>query len=174
MTLQDWQQLTGGNFFRRQFEALSDWVKENFDLSLSMLRFAPEADEAYKPSKDAKMIIAQESDPTDVGTWTALIAPDSTSLAEGMQALSSRQEWDKLAGRIIAYAGSDKEPETVAVSRFRFMPTQPMSFENIRLIAANWLSDNIMSYALLLGAGGILLGLATYGLLTLLGRRYED
>jgi Periplasmic protein TonB, links inner and outer membranes len=174
VTLQDWQQLTGGNFFRRQFEALSDWVKENFDLSLSMLRFAPEADEAYKPSKDAKMIIAQESDPTDVGTWTALIAPDSTSLAEGMQALSSRQEWDKLAGRIIAYAGPDKEPETVAVSRFRFMPTQPMSFENIRLIAANWLSDNIMSYALLLGAGGILLGLATYGLLTLLGRRYED
>ncbi|UIK06054.1 cellulose biosynthesis cyclic di-GMP-binding regulatory protein BcsB [Neorhizobium galegae] len=170
LTLQDWQQRAGNNFFSQQFRALGDWAKENFDLSMAMLRFAPATDELYKPPQTAKLIIAQESDPTELGTWTAIISPDSASLAEGMQAFSAREEWDRLKGRIIVYESGDKEPHDVPVSWFRFMPTQPFSPGNARLIAANWLSDNIMSYALLLAAGGVLLGLATGGLLSLLGR----
>ncbi|WP_172717140.1 cellulose biosynthesis cyclic di-GMP-binding regulatory protein BcsB [Neorhizobium sp. T6_25] len=170
LTLQDWQQRAGNNFFSQQFRALGDWAKDNFDLSMAMLRFAPATDELYKPPQTAKLIIAQESDPTELGTWTAIISPDSASLAEGMQAFSAREEWDRLKGRIIVYEGGGKEPHDVPVSWFRFMPTQPFSPGNARLIAANWLSDNIMSYALLLAAGGVLLGLATGGLLSLLGR----
>jgi len=170
LTLQDWQQRTGSNFFSQKFTALGAWAKDNFDLSLAMLRFAPSTDELYKPPQTAKLIIAQESDPTQLGTWTAIISPDSASLAEGMRAFSAREEWDKLKGRIMVYEGDDKEPHDVPVSWFRFMPTQPFSPGNARLIAANWLSDNIMSYALLLAAGGVLLGLATGGLLSLLGR----
>ncbi|KAB1127083.1 cellulose biosynthesis cyclic di-GMP-binding regulatory protein BcsB [Neorhizobium galegae] len=170
LTLQDWQQRAGNNFFSQRFRALGDWAKENFDLSMAMLRFAPASDELYKPPQTAKLIIAQESDPTELGTWTAIISPDSASLAEGMQAFSAREEWDRLKGRIMIYEGADKEPHDVPVSWFRFMPTQPFSPGNARLIAANWLSDNIMSYALLLAAGGVLLGLATGGLLSLLGR----
>ncbi|CDZ30084.1 cellulose biosynthesis cyclic di-GMP-binding regulatory protein BcsB [Neorhizobium galegae] len=170
LTLQDWQQRAGNNFFSQQFRALGDWAKDNFDLSMAMLRFAPATDELYKPPQTAKLIIAQESDPTQLGTWTAIISPDSASLAEGMQAFSAREEWDRLKGRIIVYEGEGKELRDVPVSWFRFMPTQPFSPGNARLIAANWLSDNIMSYALLLAAGGVLLGLATGGLLSLLGR----
>lgn len=170
LTLQDWQQRSGTNFFARQFSALGEWAKENFDLSVAMLRFAPATEEFYKPPPTAQLIIAQQSDPTEVGTWTAVLAPNTDLLAEGMQNFSSRTEWDKLKGRITVYEGADKEPSEVPVSQFRFSPTQPFSFENARLIAANWLSDNIMSYALLLGAGSVLLGLATGGLLTLLGR----
>lgn len=170
LTLQDWQQRAGNNFFSQQFRALGDWAKDNFDLSMAMLRFAPATDELYKPPQTAKLIIAQESDPTELGTWTAIISPDSASLAEGMQAFSAREEWDRLKGRIMVYEGDGKELHDVPVSWFRFMPTQPFSPGNARLIAANWLSDNIMSYALLLAAGGVLLGLATGGLLSLLGR----
>ncbi len=170
LTLQDWQQRAGNNFFSQQFRALGDWAKDNFDLSMAMLRFAPATDELYKPPQTAKLIIAQESDPTELGTWTAIISPDSASLAEGMQAFSAREEWDRLKGRIMVYEGEGKELRDVPVSWFRFMPTQPFSPGNARLIAANWLSDNIMSYALLLAAGGVLLGLATGGLLSLLGR----
>lgn len=169
LTLQDWQQRTGNNFFARQFATVSDWAKENFDLSFGMLRFAPATDSLYRPEQTAKMLIAQESDPSQLGTWTAIISPDGSALKEGMQALAPREEWNKLRGRIIVYEGEEDLTE-VPVSRFRFMPTQPFSLDNIRLIAANWLSDNIMSYALLLAAGGILLGLATGGLLSLLGR----
>ncbi|WP_226951193.1 cellulose biosynthesis cyclic di-GMP-binding regulatory protein BcsB [Rhizobium terrae] len=170
ITLQDWQQRTGSNFLAQQFATLSEWARENFDLTLATLRFAPATDEFFKPPRSARMIIAQESDPTQIGTWTAIISPDSASLAEGMKAFSVREEWDGMTGRILVYEGGEKEPQAVPVSRFRFMPTQPFSFENARLIAANWLSDNIMSYALLLAAGGVLLGLATGGLLSLLGR----
>ena len=169
LTLQDWQQRTGNSFFAKQFETLSEWAKDNFDLSFGMLRFAPATDGLYKPDQSAKMLIAQESDPTQLGTWTAIISPDGSALREGMQALAPREEWNKLRGRIIVYEG-DEDLQEIPVSRFRFMPTQPFSLENIRLIAANWLSDNIMSYALLLAAGGVLLGLATGGLLSLLGR----
>ncbi|MFB9950127.1 cellulose biosynthesis cyclic di-GMP-binding regulatory protein BcsB [Rhizobium puerariae] len=170
LTLQDWQQRSGNTFIRRQFSTLSDWAKDNFDLSLGMLRFAPATEELYRPPRTAELIIAQQSDPTEVGTWTAVISPDAASLAKGMRTFAAHAEWDRLKGRIMVYEGDGKEPSDVPVNRFRFVPTQPFSLENARLIAANWLSDNIMSYALLLAAGGILLGLATGGLLSLLGR----
>lgn len=171
ISLQDWQQRADGNFFSRQFEELSGWAKDNYDLSLSALRFAPPTDELYKPPKTAHLLVAQESDPTGQGTWTAVLAPDSAQLNEGMKEISTREEWEKMSGRIAIYSGAEEEMGSVPVSWFRFMPTQELSFANARLITANWLSDNIMSYALLLAAGSVLLGLATGGLLSLLGRR---
>jgi cellulose synthase operon protein B len=171
ISLQDWQQRSDSNFFSRQFAELSDWAKDNYDLSLSALRFAPPTDELYKPPKSAHLLVAQESDPTGQGTWTAVLAPDSAQLNEGMREISGREEWEKMSGRIAIYSGADEEMGSVPVSWFRFMPTQNLSFSNARLITANWLSDNIMSYALLLAAGSVLLGLATGGLLNLLGRR---
>jgi hypothetical protein len=170
LTLNDWQSRSGDNFLGRQFSRLADWAKENFDLSVAMLRFAPATDETYKPPQTAKMIFAQESDPTQLGTWTAIVAPDNGMLAKSMEAFSTRQAWDTLKGRITIYSGADAETDTVPVSWFRFVPPQTLSFTNARLIAANWLSDNIMSYALLLAAGAVLLGLATSGLLSRLGR----
>jgi hypothetical protein len=173
LTLQDWQQRAGPNFLAEQFQALSDWAKEDFDLSFSALRFAPGSDEIYSPPRSAQLLVAQESDPTGVATWTAVLAPDGQTLDTSMRAISPQSEWEKLSGRISIYSGPEKEVETVPVAWFRFMPTQDLSFSNARLIAANWLSDNIMSYALLLAAGSVLLGLATGGLLSLLGRKSE-
>ncbi|GGF95859.1 cellulose synthase BcsB subunit [Rhizobium wenxiniae] len=171
ISLQDWQQRSDGNFFSRQFEELSQWAKDNYDLSLSALRFAPPTDQLYKPPKSAHLLVAQESDPTGQGTWTAVLAPDSAQLDEGMREISSREAWENMSGRIAIYSGETEVMGSVPVSWFRFMPTQDLSFSNARLITANWLSDNIMSYALLLAAGSVLLGLATGGLLSLLGRR---
>lgn len=171
ISLQDWQQRSDGNFLSRQFEELSEWAKDNYDLSLSALRFAPPTDELYKPPKSAHLLVAQESDPTGQGTWTAVLAPDSAQLNDSMQQISAREEWEKMSGRIAVYSGAEEDMGSVPVSWFRFMPTQELSFSNARLITANWLSDNIMSYALLLAAGSVLLGLATGGLLSLLGRR---
>lgn len=171
LNLQDWQERADANFISRQVTKVSLWAKENFDLSLSALRFAPATDELYTPPRSAHFLMAQESDPTGLGTWTAALAPDSRELAESMQEISAQEAWEKLGGRISIYSGPEKEIVTVPVSWFRFLPTQELSLANARLIAANWLSDNIMSYALLLAAGSVLLGLATGGLLSLLGRR---
>ncbi|AYC99623.1 cellulose biosynthesis cyclic di-GMP-binding regulatory protein BcsB [Neorhizobium sp. NCHU2750] len=171
INLQDWQQRADSNFLSRQFSQISAWAKQNYDLSLSTMRFAPATDQLYKPPKSAQLIVAQESDPTGQGTWTAVLAPDAAELDDSMRQVSPRQQWEKLGGRIAIYSGPDEETGSVPVSWFRFMPTHDLTFSNARLIAANWLSDNIMSYALLLAAGSLLLGLATGGLLSLLGRR---
>lgn len=170
LTLRDWQDRTGNNFLGRQFSALADWAKQNFDLSATMLRFAPATNEMYKPPSSAKLIFAQESDPTGLGTWTAIISPTADALAEGMDQFAMREEWDALKGRITIYSGAEAAIDTVPVSWFRFVPTQSFSLTNARLIAANWLSDNIMSYGLLLAASAVLVGLATAGLLSRLGR----
>jgi hypothetical protein len=170
LSLQDWQTRSGDNFLGRQFSSLADWAKRNFDLSIAMLRFAPATDEMYRPPRSAQLIIAQESDPTELGTWTAIISPDADTLRKGMEAFSTRQTWDMLKGRLTVYNGPEAEVDTVPVSWFRFMPNQDISVTNARLIAANWLSDNIMSYGLLLAAGAVLLGLATGGLLSRIGR----
>ncbi len=171
LTLHDWQDRTGNNFLARQFSSLADWAKQNFDLSSAMLRFAPATNAMYRPPQSARMIVAQESDPTGAGTWTALISPNSDALAEGMNQFAMRENWDNLKGRIAIYSGPQAQVDTVPVSWFRFVPTQGLSFTNARLIAANWLSDNIMSYGLLLAASAVLVGLATTGLLARLGRK---
>ena len=53
---------------------------------------------------------------------------------------------------------------------FDFVATQPLSIANYRLIAANWLSTNILSYAFLLVVLSILIGVTTSSMLGRLGR----
>ena len=60
---------------------------------------------------------------------------------------------------------------TFRSSRVAFFETQPFSLANYRLIAANWLSANILSYSASLFALCTMLGVATSALLTTLGRR---
>ena len=57
------------------------------------------------------------------------------------------------------------------ISDYRFVQTQPLSLRNMRLVAANWMSANILQYALLMLACCMFLGVATYLLLNRLGRR---
>jgi len=123
------------------------------------------------PPKTAGMIIAQENDPTQTGTWTAVIGATGDELSAGMEAFSAREAWNQLDGRVSVHDVSEADPVIVPVNWFHFTPTANFSLSNARLIATNWLSDNIMSYGLLLVASAILVGLATGGLLTRLGRK---
>ncbi len=56
-------------------------------------------------------------------------------------------------------------------TRTKLIETQPFSIANYRLIGANWLSTNILSYAVLFVGSSVVLGLATAALLSNLGRR---
>jgi hypothetical protein len=57
------------------------------------------------------------------------------------------------------------------INDFRFVQTLPPSLTNLRLVAANWMSANILQYALLMLVCCVFLGAATYLLLNRLGRR---
>ncbi|MCM2474421.1 cellulose biosynthesis cyclic di-GMP-binding regulatory protein BcsB [Rhizobium sp. CG5] len=167
----EWRQRLRGASWTGQVTAFEEWLKRNFDISLSSLRFAPTAEESFIPSDDADLMIAQGPSPNEQAIWTVITAPGGAGLKEGMQAMSNLDAWADLSGRITTYQPVTKTVSSTAVNNFHFVPTQPLSFLNARLIAANWLSTNILSYAVLLVGLSILLGLATAMLLGNFGRR---
>ncbi|WP_275785950.1 cellulose biosynthesis cyclic di-GMP-binding regulatory protein BcsB [Pararhizobium gei] len=169
--LSEWSSRLRGGIWGAQIDALETWLKQNFDISLSTLRFAAAGNTSFTPSSEASLLIAQSPSPDGSGTWSLVAAPSGKDLREGMQALSARDNWQQLAGQITTYERGTNTVETVPINAFSFVPTQPASLSNYRLIAANWLSSNILSYAVLLAALGVLLGLATATLLGNLGRR---
>ncbi|MBP1859894.1 hypothetical protein J2Z75_003415 [Rhizobium herbae] len=169
--LDEWRQKLRGGLWSGQINAFEAWLKRNFDITLTSLRFAATSESSFTPSNEASLLVAQGPSPDGNGTWTVVAAPTGRGLHEGMQALSAQSNWEQLAGRITTYQRGTKTVEAVPVNAFDFMPTQPASFSNYRLIAANWLSTNILSYAVLLAGLAIILGLATATLLGNLGRR---
>jgi hypothetical protein len=167
----EWRDKLKDGPFSDQISALEGWLKQNFDITLTSLRFAPRSETSFMPSSDASLLMAQAASPDGSGTWTVLAAPTGKDLRDNMQALSGHANWEQLAGRISTYEAGTKTVQTVPVNSFQFVPTQPGSFFNYRLIAANWLSTNILSYAVLLAVLAVILGLATATMLGNLGRR---
>ncbi|WP_421870090.1 cellulose biosynthesis cyclic di-GMP-binding regulatory protein BcsB [Pararhizobium sp.] len=167
----EWRDKLKDGPFSAQISALEGWLKQNFDITLTSLRFAPRSETSFMPSSDASLLMAQAASPDGSGTWTVLAAPTGKDLRDNMQALSGHANWEQLAGRISTYEAGTKTVQTVPVNSFQFVPTQPGSFFNYRLIAANWLSTNILSYAVLLAVLAVILGLATATMLGNLGRR---
>ncbi len=169
--IDEWRTRLSGGAWRNQVTGFQTWVKQEFDISLSSLRILPEAQAAYIPPESAGLVIAQGANPSDDATWTLLTAPTGKRLREGTAAIADVTRWQQLAGRVSAYEPATDKIEATPVAGFDFVQTQPPSLTNYRLIFANWLSSNIMVYALLLIVLSVLLGLATSSMLTRLGRR---
>ncbi|PZM14680.1 cellulose biosynthesis cyclic di-GMP-binding regulatory protein BcsB [Rhizobium tubonense] len=170
-TFEQWRSKVRGGSWSGQVSAFEEWMRRNFDISLGSLRFAPSAQEMFTPSNVETLMIAQGASPEGGGTWTLVTAPTSDDLRHGLSLLSREENWPQIAGRITTYASATKKIRMVPVTRFDFIPSQSPSFSNYRLIAANWLSTNILSYAMLFAASSVVLGFATAGLLSNLGRR---
>ena len=97
-------------------------------------------------------------------------APSAKDLREGLEVVTGQLNWQQIAGHITTYSSKTDKIETVPVTRFDFVPSVPWSIGNYRLIAANWLSSNILSYAFLLVVFLLLIGLTTSRMLKRLGR----
>jgi hypothetical protein len=78
--------------------------------------------------------------------------------------------WQQVSGRLSAIAPDDQAVLALQPRQRTLVPTQPASFANMRLIAANWLSTNVLGYAVLLAIVAVVLTLAT-SLLLGWGRR---
>jgi cellulose synthase operon protein B len=76
-----------------------------------------------------------------------------------------------IAGHLVSYDGRTGTLRTQDVTTVSFLSTQPFSIVNLRLIAANWLSENIFAYSFLLLAACLSLGLATAILVSRIGRQ---
>jgi cellulose synthase operon protein B len=171
-TFNRWRrELADGGGWSGNVSSLQDWLQRTFELSAGNLRFLPIADVAFQPASDSAVLLAQATNPTGDGAWTLLTAPSSSLLREGAKTLTAQRHWSSVAGHIVSYDGKTATLRTQEVTTFSFLPTQPLSIANLRLIAANWLSENIFAYSVLLLATCLLLGLATARLVSRIGRQ---
>jgi cellulose synthase operon protein B len=85
--------------------------------------------------------------------------------------LANPMIWSQVAGRAIALEPREMKLQVEPIKDYRFVQTLPPSLTNLRLVAANWMSANILPYAVLMLACCTFLGVATSLLLNRLGRR---
>ena len=166
-----WQSRVRDSLWRRVVSGVEGWLDTRFDISFSSVRLFPGSEVAVTPPDTARFLVAQGDSPGGDATWTVLSAPTGADLRAGMAAMAEDIRWQKLDGYASLEEKGAEQLETHAVSRMRFVPTQPLSLDNLRLIAANWLSSNILAYAAAFCLLAVLLGLATSRLLGSFGRR---
>ncbi|SCX23739.1 cellulose biosynthesis cyclic di-GMP-binding regulatory protein BcsB [Agrobacterium rosae] len=166
----DWRERVDGGVWQGQVSSFEEWLKRNFDISSDTLRFLPGAEQVYTPPGNVTFMLAQGMSPGGEGVWTMATAPTSEDLRTGMAAIIEQKRWSALAGRVATYDATSDKVETIAAEQPAFIVTRPFSFSNWRLIAANWLSTNTLSYSLVFIGFLTLLGCVTFLMLRGMGR----
>ncbi|MBB4578353.1 hypothetical protein GGE45_000655 [Rhizobium aethiopicum] len=167
---EEWNSKVSGGILRSRITAFREWLGRNFDITRSSLQFIPGAETVFTPSNADTLVVAQGSSPLGEGSWTVVAAPSAKDLREGLEVLTGQLNWPQISGHITTYSSKTGKIDAVPVTRFDFVPSTPWSIANYRLIAANWLSTNILSYASLLVVFVLLIGVATSRMLKTLGR----
>lgn len=171
VTLDKWRDQLSGTGWRAQLSNFSEWLNSKFDISFDTLRLTPRAAEPITPPADATFVVAQRPGPDERHIWTLITAPTADALWQGAEGLVQTEQWNKVDGEMTLYNATGDTTATRDVSTYEFRETQPFSLANYRLIFANWLSGNVLSYAAGLFVMCMLLGIATATLLKNLGRR---
>jgi hypothetical protein len=165
-----WQnELVSPSGIRGRWLEFERWLERNFDLSFASLAIFAGPDAPFDPSDRATLMIAQS--PKGAGRpWTLVAGRNTDELVTGVEAITRANFWVGLNGRVAAY---DQATGVVSVApkAERYTFTSGFSIDNIRLIAANWLSVNIVAYAIALVLLCCILGICTSALLSRLGRR---
>jgi hypothetical protein len=162
--------LSDGGGWRGNVSGLQDWLQRTFQFSAASLRFLPVPDATFQAPRGSTILLAQGKSPNGDGAWTLLTAPTSKWLRQGANALTAQKQWSELAGHVVSYNGKTGALSAQSIATFSFLVTEPLSPSNLRLIVANWLSDNILTYSVLLLFTCVLLGLVTVLFLSRIGR----
>ncbi|MDU0342720.1 cellulose biosynthesis cyclic di-GMP-binding regulatory protein BcsB [Bosea rubneri] len=164
-----WRSSLGGPL-ARYFVAFDQWLQRNFHLSFAQLRIPSSNEALYEPADGTDLIAAQAVEPASKQVWTAFVARREETLEATIARLVTPGNWANLAGRVTAFRGT-QDVHVVAANDPNFVMTRSFSLTNMRLILANWLSDNIGAYALALLAACIALGISTSLMLGRLGQK---
>ncbi|MGO4706239.1 cellulose biosynthesis cyclic di-GMP-binding regulatory protein BcsB [Microvirga sp. 2MCAF38] len=164
------ESLSRRGFLQTRLDSFKAWVEQTFNLSVASLTLQNSASSAFEPPQRATLLLAQD-DSEGEGTWTVMTARTESELADSTARMTEPGLWPQVSGRIVTLGADDGWIETQPVRSFTFVQTQPFSLFNLRLVAANWMSINILQYALLLVVCCAALGGTTYFLLKRLGRK---
>lgn len=171
VNVDNWRRQVQDSWLHAVLSDFQNWMSDTFNITIDMLRFAPSRTQAFVPAGSVALMVAQGENPARNGVWTVVTAPDAATLRHGVSGLSQQANWSRLSGAITTLGRDRATMESLPVSTFSFSQTQPMSFSNYRLIIANWLSSNILSYSLVLVVACVLLGFFTSIFLSGLGRK---
>ena len=160
-----------GGGWRGNISSFQDWLQRTLDFSSVSLRFLPTRDVPYQPPRNSTVVLAQGPSVSGDKAWTLLTAPTNELVRLGADAMTAKAQWVRLDGRVATFNATTSYVQTMPIATFSFLPTQPTTFSNLRLIAANWLSENILAFSLLLLSACLLLGLMTALLLAHIGRK---
>jgi hypothetical protein len=156
---------TDGPAWRRP----ADWLSERMGLNLEDLRIRA-LDNGPRAIASNTAALSQVRQP-EGGIWTILTGADNKVLLEGTERMMATQNWRSVSGRISEVAINADRVDVVPAGNHTVVNTQPFSFTNMRLVAANWFSGNILFFAAAIMAMGVLLMLATSFVLNAVGRR---
>ncbi len=147
---------------------VENWLRENLGIDSADLRLVPQPDAPYLPATDA-VVVSQTHQP-EGGVWTFLTSSSASTLRAGTERLIETVMWREIAGRVSALAPGDDEVTAVPAQSVSIVVPEPISPTNLRRIAANWFSGNILYFTLAIVLGAVLLMLATSRMLTRIGR----
>ncbi len=169
-TLDAWNERLEGRYFSQKVSSFRAWLRAKLDLTEGALRFLPGSEGVYRPTEEDDLLLAQGPG-LNGGIWTVLTAPNAQELKLATAELTRQPLWQQVDGRIFSYSRETDEVTVQEARSLSFLPTIDPSFGNYRLIAANWLSSNLLSYALAIVLASCLLGITTATLLRWVGRR---
>lgn len=124
------------------------WVRQTFDISLGVSSGGDA--EPFNPPPRTSVLVAQGFAPNSDATWTLIAGHTAESLAAAIDEFTMPEYWLRAYGQAVAFDASSRQMEIRTPGSQRFIVTQPLGPSNLRLIAANWLSLNIVTYALVL------------------------
>lgn len=146
-------------------------VRSVININLDLGRGSEDPLERPLVPETSTLVLAQGRAPdSDETAWTLLTAPTPSLLSAATAALTSPEIWNRIGGRVTAYDLEQNTVEVVPATDVSYIATLPLSFTNMRLIAANWFSINNGVYAIALVLCAVLLGIVTWALITPLGR----
>jgi hypothetical protein len=165
-----WSESVSNSGLRGAVDAVDSWLTRTFELSLSSLRLGARTVTPYEPSARSGLILAQGNAAFGPKVWTILAGRSSEALVRDTARITDPEVWSRIGGRVTAFLPSTQTLQIQPVENLEFFPTQPWTVTNVRLIAANWMSSNILAYALALALSCVFLGLGTFAWVRGLGR----
>lgn len=138
-------------------------------LSIDDLQLLPRHDGPY-PVAANSVVLAQAMQP-EGGLWTVLTGSDNANLLTGAQRLAVTAQWRQVGGRVSTLGVADTSVTAVETLDPKLVLTQPFSIWNMRLVAANWFSGNILIFSGVLAVAAILLMMVTALMLGRVGRQ---
>lgn len=134
-------------------------------------------------SEASTLVVSQRAAPKDLQTgWQSKLIPEVTSstviVAPTVDALRSSTldlvttgVWQQFTGRAISYERETAVVRTLGADATWFIPTEPLTPSNVRLIVAGWLSKNVLFYLGVLFGAVVLVAGTTYRLVRVRGAR---